>query len=199
MVATKTCSGCGWVYPLLYQDNFCKFCRTRFPKNFCIVCGEYTKMYDGRLCAKCTSRRNFSYSTIESKRIDNRRFLQRKRDAYEASFNEWLSMIDRVRKPLHTLTNDEWISACKHFGGCATCGGHTIDARGMFVPFGFGGRYAAWNIIPVCEECATSLKRRQNPFVRYEETVDGIVKYLRPILEGVIDDEEDIQVPVETY
>ena len=96
-------------------------------------------------------------------------------------------MISKVRKPIKTLTEDEWIRACAHFGSCATCGASSIDARGMFIPFKFGGRYAAWNIIPLCDKCATAIKFQHNPFIRYKPNIiDPIVGYLRPILEEAI-------------
>ena len=36
----------------------------------------------------------------------------------------------------------------------------------MFIDFKDGGRYAAWNIVPSCEECALAGKVLRNPFAR---------------------------------
>ena len=111
----------------------------------------------------------------------------------EDLFANWLSLIAKVPQPLKTLTDDEWIAACLHFGKCAICRNESVDARGFFIPFSFGGRYAAWNVIPVCDKCATALKFQQNPFIKYDDTVDGIVDYLQPILERSISNEESTQ------
>jgi hypothetical protein len=109
-------------------------------------------------------------------------------------------MISKVPKPPKTLTDEEWIAACLHFGKCAVCDNESIDARAFFVAFAFGGRYAAWNVIPVCEKCALEFRQNQNPFIRYNSrlhydlkrglgttNLNGIVDYLKPILEQVIE------------
>lgn len=110
----------------------------------------------------------------------------------EDTFNKWLGKIAKVPQPLKTLTQEEWVAACTHFGECAICHNESIDARGMFVAFGLGGRYAAWNVIPICDECATALRYQQNPFIKYEDAVPGIIEYLQPILERTVKNEKNI-------
>ena len=108
---------------------------------------------------------------------------------FQNKFDRWLDLIKQVPKPLKTLTEDEWIAACRYFGKCATCGNESIDARAFFITFALGGRYAAWNVIPVCDKCATALRRQQNPFIKYSDNVDNIVSYLQPILERMINND----------
>ena len=104
----------------------------------------------------------------------------------EDNFNAWLAMISKVPKPIRTLTQEEWIRACVHFGKCAVCRNESIDARAFFIHFALGGRYAEWNVIPVCEKCAIALRRQQNPFISYPDNVMHVVKYLQPILERTV-------------
>ena len=62
------------------------------------------------------------------------------------------------------MTEDEWLDACRYFGGCALCDSDSIDARGYFIRFEDGGKYNACNVIPLCDTCATTLKYQSNPF-----------------------------------
>ena len=110
----------------------------------------------------------------------------------EDNFKAWLAMVAKVPTPLKTLTQDEWISACIHFGKCAVCRNESVDARSFFIHYSLGGRYAAWNVIPVCEKCAIALRRQQNPFISYPDSVPTIVAYLKPILERTVQNEKNI-------
>jgi len=188
MVGTKTCEGCGWVYPITHPDKRCRFCGTPFKKRICKLCGQFAEVAKGEnICKKCKSKKVMASTTPEQALAKLQRHRARVRKKNEDKFNAWLEMISKVRKPIKTLTEDEWIRACMHFGSCATCESSSIDARGMFIPFKFGGRYAAWNIIPICDKCATALKFQHNPFIRYESGIlDPIVEYLHPILEEAI-------------
>lgn len=76
-------------------------------------------------------------------------------------YEDWL---DRTNASFKILSESEWYAACKHFGGCAICGNESIEARAFFVPFGDGGRYTAWNIIPACGKCGVEAKINDNPF-----------------------------------
>lgn len=87
--------------------------------------------------------------------------LNRRREIY----NEWIESIRKIPKNYPTLTEEQWMEAVKHFGGCALCKDESIDARGYFIPFKLGGRYCDWNIIPVCAECATTARRNPNYFL----------------------------------
>lgn len=55
--------------------------------------------------------------------------------------------------PVHVLTEAEWQKACKFFNGCAFCGG-SIEVRAKYFPTTLNGRHTAWNVIPLCSECA---------------------------------------------
>jgi hypothetical protein len=101
-------------------------------------------------------------------------------------FNIWLAKL--AKAPLRTLTEAEWIASCKHFGKCALCKTESIDARGLFIAYALGGRYTVWNVIPVCERCATALRFQQNPYIKYADVADEIVKYL----EGRLPNETNI-------
>lgn len=72
-------------------------------------------------------------------------------DATKA-YEDWCNIIKE--KPYKALTNSEWTKACIHFNGCALCDSEEITTRGMLVPFKDGGRYSAWNVIPICDKCA---------------------------------------------
>lgn len=78
------------------------------------------------------------------------------------------------------------------------CNSDNIDARGFFIPFKEGGQYCNWNVIPLCDKCATRLRVQVNPFIKYHTTLnkrlkstqanadallDRIVNYLQPRLE----------------
>lgn len=192
VAATKECPKCGWVYPITYPEVSCRFCGTRFKKGFCDGCGKYDDIRYGRLCTKCYSRKIMDNTTTAQATAKWQRRYARRRQEKEDVFDEWLAAIARVPKPLQTLTQAEWVAACKHFGHCALCGQDSIDARGMFVAYALGGRYAAWNIIPICDKCATALKHIQNPFIKYSDAAPAIAEYLRPILERVIESEKNI-------
>lgn len=127
---TKTCKGCGWVFPINYPAGKCPFCGTKFD--------DYTN--DGR----------------------NKRFYEKSKRVAQQRYDDWIKKFDGAFT--HTLTEDEWLKACRYFGGCALCGSEYISTRHYFIPFREGGKYTAYNIIPVCEECTLTLKRVKNPF-----------------------------------
>lgn len=79
-------------------------------------------------------------------------------------FNVWLEKIKAVPKEYPTLTEQQWLDACKFFDGCARCDSHDVDTRGFFVGASLGGRYCDWNVIPLCEKCASTWKLDANAF-----------------------------------
>ena len=50
------------------------------------------------------------------------------------------------------MTEDEWHKRCTFFRGCAICGG-PIEVRAKYFPAYLNGRYAPWNVIPLCSTC----------------------------------------------
>jgi hypothetical protein len=89
---------------------------------------------------------------------------ERMQERLERKLVEWKKKVSRYNN-MHTLTEAEWLEACKHFNGCALCGSESIDARGYFITFKDGGKYNACNVIPICNECATRQRLQSNPFV----------------------------------
>lgn len=109
-------------------------------------CGAYVeKLTSNGRCREC-------------KRIETQKARQKHRERTKEKFTEWLERISKIPTPYSTLTEEQWMKACKHFGGCAYCGKPDIDVRSMFIPYRYGGRYCAWNIVPSCEVCDSAIK-----------------------------------------
>lgn len=166
---TKTCKGCGWVYPKDWPGKTCRFCHTRLTEGICAVCGEYSEKLHRYRCASCATKEHISWRSS-------------RRGNAQSQYEEWLKEISKIPTPYKTLTEEQWLEACKHFGGCAYCGADSIDARSMFIDFSNGGRYCAWNIIPSCERCETAIKSIRNPFARmdnilYRDKASSAKKY----------------------
>lgn len=188
---TKTCEGCGWVYPITHPGVKCRFCGTPFKQKFCPGCGLYTTFTASGLCHKCESKRVMAARSPEYNSAQYERWRQRNIKRANDKFDNWLKLIAAVPQPIKTLTQEEWIAACSYFDHCALCGSAEIDTRLFFIAFCLGGRYAAWNVIPVCEKCATVMKRPNNPFLKYDKKVmSNVVDYLQPILERTINNEQ---------
>jgi hypothetical protein len=120
-----------------------------------------------------------------------------KRDAgFEKDFEAWKKKISTIPKDYPTLTEEQWMRACRHFNGCAQCGDEDIEARGFFIQFKEGGRYCDWNIIPLCQKCAADWKLSPNPFraawsrdnanraFNRRNCLKDIVDYLGGIIDG---------------
>lgn len=54
--------------------------------------------------------------------------------------------------PKIIATEENWQKACTFFNGCAFCGGK-IEVRAMYFPAMLNGKYAPWNVIPLCSSC----------------------------------------------
>lgn len=158
-MSTKTCKKCGWVFPITQPGTKCKFCYTPFELVTCRVCGGVFDAADavpGRaLCRGCHNAEEREHMVEYRAKRD-----QSLVDQYE----DWKQRIARVPKNYPTLTEDQWLKACRHFGGCAKCGDESIDSRGFFITFSEGGRYCDWNIVPVCARCAAETVIQPNPF-----------------------------------
>ncbi len=157
-MSTKTCKGCGWVYPKEWPGRRCSFCGTKFTDGICAVCGKYSEKLNRYRCTTCETKR---YNAWRDAHKDNA----------EELYQEWCNAIAMIPTPYQTLTEEQWLETCKHFGGCAYCGAEAIDVRSMFIKFDKGGRYCAWNIIPACEKCETSLNSISNPFLRMNNKI----------------------------
>jgi len=173
----RICVGCGWVYPPSFNERRCRFCGTVFAKRICPYCGELKVSYttDSPICRDCYNEREREIDAgARSRRWRNKRIA-----AAESKYAEWLKQITAA--PFNILTEEQWLQACRYFGGCALCDITEIAARGYFIQFKYGGRYTAWNVIPVCELCATGLNKQPNPFKRF----DTILNDSAPAYRGV--------------
>lgn len=166
---TKTCKKCGWVLSIKDPKNRCPVCHTRFEKGICKICGQYVDLYRERdVCKTC-------YDTVTRKPDANKNVRKRRSKVYD----EWLANIAKISKSYPTLTEEQWLEAVKHFNGCALCEEESVDTRGYFIPFKLGGRYCDWNIIPVCDKCATEIRINPNYFLnRRPEGLTNIINYL---------------------
>lgn len=153
-----------------------------------VVSGE-KRVKSTNLCKKCFNGIN---------RVSSVKSRAKRMEALDKRFDAWLAKVKAVPKTYPTLTEDQWLAACRHFDGCARCHSDTVDTRGFFISATLGGRYCDWNIIPLCERCATRwnldksvfayITRRDN-FERtteYRECLENIVEYLEVKLDAAI-------------
>ena len=177
-MSTRTCEKCGWVVDSRDPSYDCPICKTRFKTGICRICKKQVEFYRNRLvCKTC-------YDTVTRKPDASLRVKQRRQQIYK----EWRAKIAKVPKTYPTLTEQQWLEACKYFDGCAVCGAESIDARGYFVTFAEGGRYCDWNILPMCERCATAARTQPNMFLstdpRVRKSLTNIINYLEDKLDA---------------
>ena len=182
----KKCSRCGFEVPGDSSARTCLVCKQRFKMGYCGKCGEWSDRLVDYRCQECCTKRYSEWTA-------------RKKQEGADKLVEWQQLISK--QSTQALTEEQWLAACTHFGGCAYCGDPEIASRSMFIDFKSGGRYAAWNIIPACEKCETIIKVRPNPFVRLNrslnrdkesamrsngydrDTLQRITRYLRSTME----------------
>lgn len=190
---TKTCKRCGWVYPITQPGNVCKICGEPFDIILCRSCGALLKREEPyaywSLCITCGR----SYWNAHTPIYRNKRI-----EALEARFDAWIAKVQQVPANYPTLTEPQWLEACRHFDGCARCHNDIIDTRGFFIGAKLGGRYCDWNVIPLCERCASRWKLDKSIFVdvlhkdhnarsnEYRECLENIVQYLEGKLDAAI-------------
>lgn len=155
-MASRICKGCGWEFPQSVSLASCRFCGTKFEEGPCAKCGVYLDKYTNRhrLCSTCFAEKNLKENAGRYEA-----YLDKAKQRYE----DWKLLMKAA--PQELLTEAQWIEACSYFGGCSICGKEHIDTRGFFIPFREGGKYAAWNIIPMCAECNTLYRKQPNPFI----------------------------------
>lgn len=194
----RICPACNWVYPRSYSGVRCRFCGALLDKVLCPDCGRllpiHNKEHPTTLCKDCRLKRDKE----GTKSARQKRWMERRVAASDKRFVDWCTTISKL--PFIPMTEEAWLEACQHFNRCALCDNPEIVARGYFIPFSAGGRYTAWNIIPLCEECATDLKlqpnifkrldRRQNDSIRAyrgmnAEKLEEAVKYLQSRMEKI--------------
>ena len=190
---TRKCKRCGWEVPATQRSVACPICKEPYDEVYCHKCGRIVSGRDRvpkrALCRECHN---------AEEREHMRTYNQRQQAKFEERFNSWLDKIRAVPKSYPTLTEEQWMEACKHFNGCARCGSQDITARGFFIGFEIGGRYCDWNIIPLCDKCAKSWDLTLNTFrvtrnkdnisrsQEYRRCLERIVDYLGGKLDGAV-------------
>lgn len=184
-MATRKCSKCGWEVSYKSVHQTCPICGTRYKVGACSICGTTVQnLVSGKYCVKCFREKyNVSKTTQD--------WRKRKRRENDEALEKWLGKISLLPSDYPTLTQQQWLKTCSHFGGCAFCESKSIDTRAYFIPFKLGGRYCDWNIVPACEACATRIKLMDNPFVYLERRSErdkllGVIQYLEEILDAEV-------------
>ena len=188
-MCTKTCKNCGWEFPGSFVGRKCNICGAPFDMATCIKCGD-TKpskefFNNSNICMTCWLKYKKDYWDKHLQQLDKR-------------FADWLVKVRSVPKNYPTLTEEQWLEACRHFNGCARCNSSVVDTRGFFVGSELGGKYADWNIIPLCERCANSWNLSKSVFrytekrmynnkkPEYRDCLENIMKYLGGKLDDAI-------------
>lgn len=192
-MSTKTCKRCGWVYPITQPGVACRICKEPFEIVVCRMCGKVVsgdaRVKSTNLCKECFNNIN-RVSSVKSK--------AKRIYALDKRFDAWLAKVKLVPKNYPTLNEEQWLAACSHFNGCARCHSDDIDTRGFFISAALGGRYCDWNIIPLCERCATRWNLDKSVFAyvtrkdnaertsEYRECLENIVEYLEVKLDAAV-------------
>ena len=175
----RTCPKCGWEFPSTYVNTKCKFCGTTFDVQICGTCKKLVPTYkfyrrsDGRLTRRCPdcnrkSARDWDNANKERRLARVYKFYDKRLIAAEKKMYDWMEKLQEL--PFKVMNEDEWLETCRYFGGCAICGNEYIETRHFFIPFEEGGRYAVWNMIPLCGPCAAGLpKSIGNPFKWFDK------------------------------
>lgn len=180
MKLTKTCPKCKWKYDLDYYFNKCPDCKVEFDVKRCKVCKEPKPIdmfhlqnkkgsRDNR-CRDCENKRNLKYDkdNPDKHRERTQRHRDRRRKRAGELYDEW---VKTTNVPFKLMSESEWLETCSYFNGCAICGEEHIETREFFIRFQDGGRYAPWNMIPMCGKCATYGCVTGNPFIWAEHSL----------------------------
>lgn len=190
---TKTCKHCGWVYPITQPGVACRICREPFEVVVCRMCGN---VVSGDARVKSTNLCKACFNSIN--RISSPKSVAKRRAALDSRFDAWLTKVRAVPKNYPTLTEEQWLAACRYFDGCARCHSDVIDTRGFFIGATLGGRYCDWNVIPLCERCAKQWNLDKSVFnyaltrdhtertTEYRDCLEKIIEYLEVRLDAAI-------------
>lgn len=155
---TKKCSRCGWLFSTNDPARFCAICGAEFP-GYKVEVPKRVPLPHGRVLS--VRRPPEPTSTVRTLKRYYREVART-----DQQYADWLDRIKLIQKPYTTLTEAQWLEACRYFGGCALCDSLDIETRGFFIPFSDGGMYCNWNVIPLCDKCATMTITQKNPFRR---------------------------------
>lgn len=188
---TKTCKGCGWVYPLITPYATCRFCGRSFTEGICPKCGKYSDdLISGyNICRACLLAYKRTLPKTPDDPASQRARHAKMCKAIDDRFKKWCERLKGIST--HTLTESEWLEACRYFNGCAFCDNEEVSTRGYFIRFEDGGKYNACNVVPMCEKCATEHKIQHNPFRRLNPSLNNNLELRRGLskakLENVVD------------
>lgn len=178
-MSTRICKACGWEHPKSFLGSKCRVCGAKLDTMFCPNCKRLLPI-SAFPNNKCTCKQCW--------RPYENAWLSARVDKMHERFDDWVAKVRQVPKSYPALTEAQWLEACRHFDGCARCGSGDIDTRGFFIGASLGGRYCDWNIIPLCEKCASRWDLTKSVF-RYTERIDERTKDkdLRGCLEKIVD------------
>lgn len=80
--------------------------------------------------------------------VEAKKLFYKYAEQYEKQWRITLATAPRI-----AMTAAEWQHRCNFFGGCALCGGN-IEVRHKYFPTSLNGFFTAWNVIPLCKDCA---------------------------------------------
>lgn len=167
---SRTCTGCGWVFPSSNHDTKCKFCKALFKEQYCNTCKGFKPteefgVHNGRrksICKSCSFKPLHALDTKEWNLERNRKFMSIRLKEAEAKLD---ALHKAAKQPFKILSEQQWLEACSYFNGCAICGHEHIETRQFILNPKHGGKYSVWNVVPMCGKCATYTVRVKNPFV----------------------------------
>jgi hypothetical protein len=134
-----------------------------------------------RVCKKCTAKKKYDHDLKNPKQkiIRNKRFANKRYTELEQQYEDWFDKLSIQFKP---MTEEQWLETCRYFNGCAICGSEHIETRQFFVPFEEGGKYAIYNMFPMCGECSKHVRITANPFLWLDKSF-GTAKYVLGLTE----------------
>lgn len=175
----RICPSCKWEFPLSLRSQKCRFCGTLFDKQWCYMCKEFVpvdqfnKYKTGKpnsYCKPCMREYNKAQDKKHPEKLKARvvRHYENRKQESEELYARWQEL---TKSPFKPMKEAEWLKICAFFDGCAICGHEHIDSREFFLSPKFGGKYAAWNMFPLCGKCAVLARRIENPFFWIDKTL----------------------------
>ena len=165
----KVCPVCGFTFPMLGNACKCYSCGTNWHEGICRLCGKYSDNLGRSLMCR------------EHANSNEKKHKQRSYERIRTDYQQWREDIKTIPQPYSPMSEEDWLRTCRFFDGCAICSSKHIDARYLFVPTKDGGRYCAWNTIPVCNVCLKLLRNTTlDPFksiMDMHKNYNGLVRF----------------------